>query len=475
MVLLVIVVTALATLAVLGRGMDVFMKRCFCHSMNNRGFSIMGAIVAAGMMGGLALFLVKMTNQQQSEQKKAETRTELSAIHQKILTVLHDGQSCTETLGRGAILADGDRIPKLKNREGEVVLEEGKAYNRLLKVESMKIKKIHGSGAKTRELDIEIIFKRKGKANSGYDKVAKTFSITVELATVTPSMTLARCHHALDAKEQGLKERMCVDMGGEMVSIPGTAITRCSVDNLHRKFCENMGGSYTVAPAMRCNVSPILSKLCISLGGSWNGTACDIASVYANVVGDTMTGNLNTQNISCTSINCPAHNISAKGEVIAQGSVGDGVPSSVQLAAELLARRQKVAKKECTDKGGKLVDASLYSKCADYLPREVARWAAYRGGNRYNIEEVSPAKVRSQQNNLLKGMGKLCCTISKSHCNPGYKGKKHVLSFPQVGDVLFFRCTPSGARDPIGCTKDMADTDLPCTPPDPLPGVPVTP
>ena len=275
----------------------------------------MGVIVAAGMLGGLALLLAKLTQQQQASQKKAETMTELTVLHQKILSIFYDGESCTKTFGAGTVLRVGDGIDELKNREGVVVLKKGHIYNRLLEVKSIKIVQIEGSVSKTRELEIEVTFEKKGASHTGYKEVKKQFPITVELSAVTPDMTLDRCHQTLDGKEQGIKEQMCTDMGGEMVPIPGTAMTRCSVDNLYQKFCRNMGGDYTTAPDMKCSVSPILQKLCTSLGGAWNGTDCDIASVYVNVTGDNIVGDFQTKNIACSSLRCPSQNISAKGAV----------------------------------------------------------------------------------------------------------------------------------------------------------------
>ena len=432
--------------------------------LNGRGFSIVGIIIAVGMLGGLSLVLAQLTKQQNISQKRAQTMAELSVLHQKILTVFYDGESCTKTLGAGAVLEVGDKISQLKNREGAVVLKEGATYNRLLEVESMKILAIEGSVAKTRELDIEIIFAKKGAANTGHNKVTKVFSITVELSALTPSMTLARCHHTLDGKEQGIKEQMCADMGGVMVPIPGTAITRCSVDNLYSKFCQNMGGTYATAPDMKCNVNPILQKLCNSLGGTWDGTDCDIASVYANVTGDTMLGDFRTKNISCSHLNCPNQNIHAEGEVSAEGASVAGIPTSDQIAAELLERKKKMLKRECFDKGGYPVDANLYSTCADYLPKEKEKWASYLGGNRYNILEVKPAQVRAAQRDQIKSMGGFLCCASKSACMPGYVKLYHSKTFPEVGEVNFLRCVPKFARNVPDCDPQKADTDTPCTP-----------
>ena len=64
----------------------------------NKGFSIVGVLIAAGMMGGLALFLADMTRRQHTTQRQAETGTEITQLQHKILSVFYDGDSCPQTM-----------------------------------------------------------------------------------------------------------------------------------------------------------------------------------------------------------------------------------------------------------------------------------------------------------------------------------------------------------------------------------------
>ena len=250
------------------------MKSLF---QSTNGFSIVGVIVAAGMMGGLALYLANISKQQHVTQRQAETGTEITQLQHKILSVFYDGDSCTQTMVRSSSdnkLVNGRTLDELKNRKGTVVIKKGVPIKRLLQVEKMEIVNAEASG-KTREAEIEVTIKKLGVANAGMTTV-KTFSITAEMESVT-SDVIARCHHTLDAKEHGIKTRMCTEMGGIMVcpngSRPpcsgGANITTCSVDNLFRKFCEEMNGNY----------NPSSMK-------------CDISDLYVDTGGDTMVGPL---------------------------------------------------------------------------------------------------------------------------------------------------------------------------------------
>ena len=198
--------------------------------MKDRGFSMVGVLVAAGMAGGLSLFVANITKQQHVAQKKAETGAELTGLQHKILSVLYDGDACTKTLGVGSFLPlsgtnQARALTQLKNKAGTVVVRTGSAgdINRILRVESMTLKNVRGNIGLTREAELEVKIKRLGAANKGHTTVKK-FPITVELQSI-PNI-VARCHHTLNAKEQGIKERMCTEMGGRFVG--GT----CSIANL---------------------------------------------------------------------------------------------------------------------------------------------------------------------------------------------------------------------------------------------------
>ena len=232
----------------------------FTIFQNNKGMSILSVIIAAGMMGGLALFLADMTKRQHVTQRRSETGAEVVALQHKILSVLYDGESCTETLGPNINFSSvaGTQINQLKNREGRVVLTTDPTntgshdINRLLRVNSMTLKNPQGTG-KTREVDMEVALKKLGTANAGMETV-KTFTITVELDA---SDKIVRCHHALDAKEQALKERVCLAMGGLWSS------NSCSLANLFRQDCERMTGTASAwnSGTQTCSIDNLLQPL----------------------------------------------------------------------------------------------------------------------------------------------------------------------------------------------------------------------
>ena len=260
----------------------------------------MGVIVAAGMMGGLALMLAQMTKQQAVSQRKAETGLEMNQLHHRILSVLYDGDACLETMGKGGSLHNGRTLDKLLNKGGKPVLEKGVDINRVVRVEQMVIQKVEGSG-QTKEAEVWVTIKKLGVANQGSGEILKKFPLTVELDTAGK---IASCHHTLDSKEHGIKTRMCEEMGGEMITVPGTPTTACTLTNVYKTFCESLEGVYT-APAAGTPVGK-----------------CNIKDTYVDTAGDTMTGaltapdgsNLGGCDASGGSFNCP-QNLSAGNNV----------------------------------------------------------------------------------------------------------------------------------------------------------------
>ena len=306
----------------------------------------MGVLVAAGMLGGLSLYLATVTRQQHVTQRKAETGAELVELHHKIIAVLYDSDACLATLGKGNTLQVGP-LNKLVNKGNKTMLAIGDEINRNLKVENMEIENIANAGPQSKQAEIKVTLKKLGVANAGVI-TEKRFKITVELDTAGK---ITRCHHTLDSKEHGIKTSMCEDVGGEMVSVPGSPTTECTLTKVYKKFCENLGGTYTDpaagTPVGECDTNNVFQSYCTSQGGQYTaGTpigTCNIADTYVDVAGDTMTGSLGTTVLRANSAvisgniganqgmfaaNVSAANVNASGKVTAGGLAGTGTPPS---------------------------------------------------------------------------------------------------------------------------------------------------
>ena len=287
----------------------------------------MGVLVAAGMMGGLALFLANLARQQFVVQKKSETGAELVALHHKIVAVLYDSDACLATLGEGNTLSAGP-LAKLVNKGNKTILATGDEINRALKITEMKIQNITNAGPQTKAAEIKVSIEKLGVANAGAT-TEKVFKLTVELDSAGK---ISRCHHTLDSKEHGIKTRMCTEMGGEMVcpngSPPtvtggvstcpggGSNTTRCSIGNLFERFCSSMGGNWSSSG--RCSLSPVTTPIYTSITTVSSALQAELAAIRSDIAalraditalqaevakkvnraGDAMTGDLSVPNLS---------------------------------------------------------------------------------------------------------------------------------------------------------------------------------
>ena len=203
-------------------------------------------MVSIGMMGGLVLLLADLTKQQHRTQKKAEIHVELSAMFNRIIRTLYDGQACNETLGVGSQIQDGRSIDYIRDKEGEIVFEINQKYgNRLLRMESItldNVRIVSGSTGSFGEMGLKVVVAKLGKGITGHNKVDKTFPLSVNVnANPGGGFTLVNCHYTgnnlaeitsdvvandivpeVNTRTTAAKGAFCTMMGGTFVSATGT-------------------------------------------------------------------------------------------------------------------------------------------------------------------------------------------------------------------------------------------------------------
>ena len=232
---------------------------------------MVGLLASAGIMGGLALMLANLTRQQHVTQKKAETGVEITALSNRVIAALYDGESCGNTiegasppasLGGGTSFA----VDKLRGKgdtvaASRVLLEKGKVYgNRLVKIASMKLKVPSGNAVVNRQLEsqFEVVFERVNKAFTGQKEVTKSFGLSLEL---DGSNGFEGCRSKFDSIALRVKKEICQEIGGLWNGSTG----KCG--NVVKKACEGVGGT-----------------------GAWNGGNNRCNNMFAQVM-----ANLNTK------------------------------------------------------------------------------------------------------------------------------------------------------------------------------------
>ena len=125
---------------------------------NARGFSLVGTIMAAAIMGGLSLFLADLTKKQQIAQKTAETQLEITSLFNLIIRTIHEKEACNETLIIGQPILDNRSIDFIKNKSGEVILNTTDKYgNGLVRIDAMTLKDTRIT-VSSGEVNLEVVF-----------------------------------------------------------------------------------------------------------------------------------------------------------------------------------------------------------------------------------------------------------------------------------------------------------------------------
>ena len=200
------------------------------------GFSLVGSLVAAGMMGGLALILANMSKQQMMVQKSTETHFEVDTLFNVMVRTLYNRDACKNTLGDGLPVNNGRSISSINNKDGGVVFNTTDKYgNNLLRIESMTLKDTSITGT-SGKVHINVVVEKLSKAIRGYKKVSRDVPISFKVTSGTAN--LVSCHH--------------------------------TVENLDQVVTDALNNQ--VAPAIDSKLNAIIQELCPVFGGAYNAS-----------------------------------------------------------------------------------------------------------------------------------------------------------------------------------------------------------
>ena len=199
------------------------MPRQLKEILHAKGISLVGALAAAGILGGLAMVFAQLTKQQMQAQKRAETGVEIVALSQRVVRTLYDGKACINTLGAGKNITPQASfgLDAIKNKDNQVVYQaltsnpNAPSYgNRLLKVASLKLvvntnpNPIPGDQAGAM---LEVTLQKISSAYTGQVETVKKFPVTLELDT---AKNLVGCVSDISAVADPVKEAICKEIGG---------------------------------------------------------------------------------------------------------------------------------------------------------------------------------------------------------------------------------------------------------------------
>ena len=175
---------------------------------------MVGAISAAGLMGGLALVLAQMSRQQMVFQKRSQSQAEVEAISRRIGRMLYNPQSCLKTVENVGIISSFTStttmpLYTIRNSSGRNVYTVNNTYgNGLVKVSSLQLKNFASIGSTGRvRATLQVGLEKTSKAVSGYKKAIRTYDLVINVDPVVFYPTA--CETDLSA----VKQELCEELG----------------------------------------------------------------------------------------------------------------------------------------------------------------------------------------------------------------------------------------------------------------------
>ena len=193
-------------------------------------------------MGGMALMFAQMARDQHAATKRAETGVEITALSSRIVNVLHDSQSCKNTVdsanpgpitGSASFHVDTMRGKGSAWASSRVLLEKGKIYgNRLVKINFMwvEVDSVTNSEA---DAKFGVIFERVSRAFKGEKTVTGIFPLVLYLDSYG---NILGCRSKYDDMTLNIKQEICQEIGGVWDS--GTGQCSDIVTTLAEKITE---------------------------------------------------------------------------------------------------------------------------------------------------------------------------------------------------------------------------------------------
>jgi Tfp pilus assembly protein PilV len=105
--------------------------------LNTKGMSIVQVMVAAGLMGALAIGLMKLSQKNMKSSKAYETKNDITAIIGEIRGMLSSPDACKESFVPGGTASidatnSGDTVTSIKNSSGNAKFQEGTRYGSVI-------------------------------------------------------------------------------------------------------------------------------------------------------------------------------------------------------------------------------------------------------------------------------------------------------------------------------------------------------
>lgn len=262
---------------------------------NNQGFSLVETMVAAGMLGLLAMAGVKLMQNQNQAMKTIEVKSEYNGLMNDIRTILADSNSCRTTLG-GRDAKNHPAAPAGTITQITQVTATGPVA-RYTSNPDWRVAQAYGNG-KLRIIGIRL--------SDAATDVETTGGATPQVGTtnliITFTSGLRESNKQLETFEKMMKLNVTTVANSTNIADCSSTVSDNSLNDM-TKACASIGGTYDQA-SERCNLTaytnPFTPATFIAVSTKFlDDWATQWLTVldqrFVNVTGDTMTGALTMQ------------------------------------------------------------------------------------------------------------------------------------------------------------------------------------
>lgn len=163
--------------------------------LSQLGFSMMEGIVGMGLLGGVAVLGMKLTDMSSSSRGSQESKINSQALTSQIKGYLDNVDACRITLG-GIDATTGGTITEIKNKVGSIMFTTGKKYDGVTLVSLSLLPPNPANGSyinlPARLGFVDLMAKLKGKESAGGIEVTKKLRVWI-MTQAAGSGVIAKC------------------------------------------------------------------------------------------------------------------------------------------------------------------------------------------------------------------------------------------------------------------------------------------
>ncbi len=145
------------------------------------GVTLTEALFAAGIVGGLSLGYLQISQQQEQSQKKIEASFEIDMLTLDMAQILSNDQACANTLG--TTISNGKVLTAIKNSANEALFRSSKKYGQnVIKLASMKIQNLDTATDGFGSAEVLVTFEKTAKVIKGKRREERVIPLSIQVS-----------------------------------------------------------------------------------------------------------------------------------------------------------------------------------------------------------------------------------------------------------------------------------------------------